>query len=93
MLPTTLERTGDFNMTEQTLETEQYPCIFGGHISSNCPVRVELNKGRKGDLSKYITSPGILGEAKDLIGTFSEVLNHANNTLANFCRSCPYIKR
>ncbi|MCJ7634945.1 hypothetical protein MUP77_21470 [Candidatus Bathyarchaeota archaeon] len=77
---------------EQEIIKPEVSCIFGKHIREECTVRRELNKRQKLDLSKWLKPKSeVFGEAEHLLGQFTEVLNHAYNTLAEFCGVCPYL--
>ena len=73
---------------------EEFPCIFGKDIVQHCQVRMALNKTVDTDISKWVKpSSEVFGEAQKLMTVFADTLNHANQTLAHFCESCPYIKK
>ena len=73
---------------------KDFPCIFGKEIHQNCPVRMELNRIPEADIAKWIKpSSEVFGEAQKLMTVFVDILNTANKTLADFCRSCPYVKK
>lgn len=76
-------------MPKQT--KEEHPCIYGKELHEHCPVRAELGKRQKFDLSKWIKPKAkILEEADELIQRFTDALNYEYNALSNFCISCPF---
>lgn len=77
---------------EQEIIKPEGSCIFGKEIHEECSVRRELNKRQKLDISKWLKPKNdVFGEAEHLLDQFTEVFNHAYNTLAEFCGVCPYL--
>jgi hypothetical protein len=67
-------------------------CIFGKEIHKQCPVRIELGKRAKVDLSKWIKPKShVFGEAEELLDRFNQALNYEYSTLASFCAVCPFL--